>query len=198
MGTLVMLHGLTGTPEMIRPLAESLRPEGWDILLPEGPFTHPQRGRGWWIREATPDVPLDPSTLAQIDQSVASLEPQIPDGPLIVGGFSQGSALAQELLSTQCRDRIHGILVIAGKSARPDTLRSILSALPTRRLMSMHGESDHLVPLSQADETVNVFREANWDVTVLRHHKGHMVNPAQQQDLVDWVQMTAEIADNCS
>ena len=62
MGTLVMLHGLTGTPEMIRPLAETLCPPGWDILLPEGPFKHPERGSGWWIRDAPPETPLDGNT----------------------------------------------------------------------------------------------------------------------------------------
>ena len=62
----------------------------------------------------------------------------------------------------------------------------------------MHGESDHLVPLSQGDETVEIFLEADWEITVLRHKKGHMVNLAQQQEMVDWVQETAIIADNGS
>ena len=198
MGTLVMLHGLTGTAEMIRPLGESLCPNGWDLLLPEGPLIHPKRGRGWWIRDAPPEVPLGESTLAQIGESLSSLEPQIPEGPLIVGGFSQGSALAQELLSTNCGSRIHGVIVIGGKSARPSILGTALRNLPPRRLLSMHGESDHLVPLSQGDETVDIFREANWDITLLRHQKGHMVNLAQQKELVDWVQVTANIADNGS
>ena len=198
MGTLVMLHGLTGTAEMIRPLAESLCPPGWNILLPEGPFIHPERGRGWWIRDAPPESPLDESSFIQIDHSLSQLESVIPDGLLIVGGFSQGTALAQELLATRHGERIHGILIIAGKSARPDALRSTLRELPTRRLLSMHGESDHLVPLSQADETAGIFREANWDVTVLRHPKGHMVNLAQQKALAEWVQKTATLADNGS
>jgi predicted esterase len=193
-----MLHGLTGTPEMIRPLAESLCPSGWNILLPEGPFIHSERGRGWWIRDAPPETPLDESSFIQIEQSLSQLELAMPDGPLIVGGFSQGTALAQELLTTKHGEQIHGVLVIAGKSARPDTLRSTLSELPTRRLLSMHGKSDHLVPLSQGDETVEIFREANWDVTVLRHHKGHMVNLAQQKELAEWVQKTATLADNGS
>ena len=90
MGTLVMLHGLTGTPDMIRPLAETMCPTGWDILLPEGPFKHPERGSGWWIRDAPPDTPLDGNTLTQVDESLASLVSQMPQGPLIVGGFSQG------------------------------------------------------------------------------------------------------------
>jgi predicted esterase len=198
MGTLVMLHGLTGTSEMIRPLGETLCPEGWDLFLPDGPLVHPKRGRGWWIREEPPEAPLDESTFEQIAESLSSLKSQIPDGPLIVGGFSQGSALAQELLTTDCAERIHGIIIIGGKSARPEELRSILSEQPSRQMISMHGESDHIVPVWQADQTVNIFREANWDVTLLRHHKGHMVNLAQQQELVDWVQMVAEISDNGS
>ncbi len=191
MGTLVMLHGLTGTPEMIRPLAESLCPPGWDILLPEGPFTHPKRGRGWWVRDAPPETPLDESSFIQIEQSLGLLESVIPGGPLIVGGFSQGSALAQELLATDCAERILGIIIIGGKSARPDSLRSTLGNLTARKVLSMHGESDHLVPLWQGDETVDIFREANWDVTILRHEKGHMVNLSQHQELIDWVLETA-------
>ncbi len=193
-----MLHGLTGTPEMIRPLAETLCPPDWNILLPEGPFIHPKRGRGWWFRDAPPESPLDESSFVQIEQSLTMLESLIPDGPLIVGGFSQGSALAQELLSTDYANQIFGVLIIGGKSARPDVLRTILNRLPPRKVLSMHGKSDHLVPLWQGDETVEIFREANWDVTELRHEKGHMVNLAQQQELIDWVQMTAEVSDNGS
>ena len=198
MGTLVMLHGLTGTPEMIRPLGEALCPDDWNLLLPEGPLIHPNRGRGWWIRDAPPDSPLDETARIQIVESLTSLLQQIPDGPLIVGGFSQGSALAQELLSTDCGPRILGVIVIGGKSARPDILRPTLKALPPRRLLSMHGESDHLVPLWQGDETVGFFREANWQITLLRHHKGHMVNLAQMSDLKEWVLETAGYSPNDS
>ena len=193
MGTLVMLHGLTGTAEMIRPLAESLCPPDWNIVLPEGPLEHPERGKGWWIRDAPPETPLDQSSFAQIDQSLASIEPLLPDGPLIVGGFSQGSALAQELLGTKFADQILGVIVIGGKSARPVELRLTLSNMEPKRMISMHGDSDHIVPMWQADQTVEIFQEANWDITILRHHKGHMVNLAQQQELVDWVKQTAQV-----
>ena len=188
-----MLHGLTGTAEMIRPLAELLCPPGWNIVLPEGPLEHPERGRGWWIRDAPPETPLDQSSFDQIDQSLASIEPLLPEGPLIVGGFSQGSALAQELLGTKFADQILGVIVIGGKSARPVELRLTLSNMAPKRMISMHGDSDHIVPMWQADQTVEIFREANWDVTILRHHKGHMVNLVQQQDLIDWVLKTAEL-----
>ena len=75
-------------------------------------------------------------------------------------------------------------------------LRLALMQGAPKRHISMHGESDHIVPMWQADQTVEIFEEAGWDVTVLRHHKGHMVNLSQKQELVDWIQRTAEIANN--
>ena len=187
-----MLHGLTGTAEMMRPLAERLCPGGWDLLLPEAPFPHPERGFGWWLRDAPPTDPLDAAAIEQVEQSLAMLEAALPEeGPLIVGGFSQGSALAQELLGTRHADRIRGVSVLGGKSARPLELRLVLDGQPPRRLLSMHGSRDVMVPLWQAEETVEIFREAGWDLTLLRHEKGHMVDLSQEAAIRDWVAETA-------
>ena len=53
-------------------------------------------------------------------------------------------------------------------------------------MISMHGESDHIVPMWQADQTVEIFQEAGWDVTILRHHKGIHGEPANKKHW-DWV-----------
>ena len=195
MGTLVMLHGLTGTSDLMRPLAEELCPEGWNLLVPEAPFPHPDRGYGWWLRSAPPTDPLDAAALAQVDISLAKLCEEIsaaaPSGPLIVGGFSQGSALAQELLQTDLATRIIGVLVLGGKSARPLELRIRLAELAPRKMLSMHGERDHMVPLWQGEETALIFEEAGWDTLRLRHEKGHMVNLRQKRSIVSWIQFVA-------
>ncbi|HIH84025.1 MAG TPA: hypothetical protein HA345_01310, partial [Candidatus Thalassarchaeaceae archaeon] len=44
MPTLVMMHGLTGTAEMIRPLAESILSPGMRLILPQASIPHPNRG----------------------------------------------------------------------------------------------------------------------------------------------------------
>ena len=41
MPTLVMMHGLTGTAELIRPLAESLLAPNMSLILPEAKIPHP-------------------------------------------------------------------------------------------------------------------------------------------------------------
>ena len=46
-----MMHGMTGTSEMMRPFAEKILPEGWNLLVPQADFTHPNRGYTWWRYE---------------------------------------------------------------------------------------------------------------------------------------------------
>ena len=70
MPALVMMHGLTGTAELIRPLAESLLAPNMSLILPEAKIPHPKRGFAWWLRDASPSVPLDKSSLNQVEQSV--------------------------------------------------------------------------------------------------------------------------------
>ena len=33
-----MMHGMTGTAEMMRPFAEKILPEGWTLLVPDARF----------------------------------------------------------------------------------------------------------------------------------------------------------------
>ena len=44
MPTLVMMHGMTGTAEMMRPFAEKILPDGWALLVPDARFAHPAIG----------------------------------------------------------------------------------------------------------------------------------------------------------
>ena len=100
-----MMHGMTGTAEMMRPFAEKILPAGWTLLVPEARFNHPVRGKTWWRYEdydadATRRANLSRRELIDVDSSLSQLEQLIaneaPQGPLIVGGFSQGGAMAQD------------------------------------------------------------------------------------------------------
>ena len=90
MPTLVMMHGMTGTSEMMKPFAKSILPEGWNLLTPEASFSHPKRGFTWWRYEKE-DEPrkrlLSSKELADVDASLHELSNQIPEGPLVLGGF---------------------------------------------------------------------------------------------------------------
>ena len=84
-------------------------------------------------------------------------------------------------------DRIIGVVVLGSKAARPLLLYEHLCNLPPQAMYSMHGETDHIVPSEQADECARVYAEAGWNVTEVRHHKGHMVDQSKAETLHGWL-----------
>ena len=194
-GTLVMLHGMTGTSDKMQPLAERLCPSGWDVLCPQATIEHPTRGGfAWWLRADDPTLPLDDYSMGQVDESMQQVISQMPDGPLIVGGFSQGGAIASALLETDLHERILGLVLLGTKTVRPDSLTASLPFLHPREVVWMHGSSDHLVPMHLAVEQVEIFEAADWPVTRLEHEKGHMVNLNQFDELKAGIQRMADSA----
>ena len=188
MPTLVMMHGMTGTAEMMRPFAEKILPEGWDLLVPQADFPHPKRGFTWWRYEGG-DNPgrriLSAKELSDVDSSLLKLSNMLPDDQLVLGGFSQGGAMAQELL--QFNLNILGIVAIATRAVRPLELRDRLTQISVGKLLWMHGESDHRVSLEAGLEIPELFLESGWDVTKIQHHKGHMIPIEYHENVKDWL-----------
>lgn len=192
-GTFVMMHGMTGNAAKMQPLAKQLVPEGWTILCPEAKIPHPTRGGfAWWLRSDNPTEPLNEESLIQVDESISRVVSEIPDGPIIIGGFSQGAAIASAILENEIQNRIIGLVLLATKTIRPEKLNEILPFLKTRKVIWMHGSRDHLVPLEQGTEHLEIFEQAGWDVIKLEHDKGHMVNLNQLDELRSGIQNMAD------
>ena len=192
-GTLVMLHGMTGTSEKMQPLAESLAPNGWNVICPQAEIEHPTRGGfAWWLRAEEPTLPLDSESQKQVEDSMQRVIREIPNGPVIIGGFSQGGAIASALLETDLHERIVGLVLIGTKTVRPDFLTESLPFLKPREVVWMHGRKDHLVPLEVAIEHAEIYESAGWPVTRLEHEKGHMVNLNQLDELKNSIQRMAD------
>ena len=191
MPTLVMMHGLTGTANLIRPLAESLLSPGMNLILPEATIPHPKRGFAWWLRDEPPSEPLNSSALMEVDQSVESIVDfinlQSSEEKLILGGFSQGAAMATEVfMHKKIQHRVLGMVLISGKSVRPKELYEALLDNPIP-VVWMHGETDQIVSMEQAKELCNVIEKANCSILKLQHHKGHMVNLEQKSEIISWI-----------
>ena len=192
-GTLVMLHGMTGTSEKMQPLADMLAPNGWNVICPQAEIEHPTRGGfAWWLRAEDPTLPLDSESQKQVEDSMQRVIREIPNGPVIIGGFSQGGAIASALLETDLHERIVGLVLIGTKTVRPDFLTESLPFLKPREVVWMHGIKDHLVPLEVAIEHAEIYESAGWPVTRLEHEKGHMVNLNQLDELKNSIQRMAD------
>lgn len=189
MPTLVMMHGMTGTAEMMRPFAEKILPGGWSLLVPEAEFEHSSRGYTWWRYEGG-DQPgrriLSATELSDVDSSLLKLSNLLPDEKLVLGGFSQGGAMAQELL--QFEHDVLGIIAIGTRVVRPLELRQRLQEIPSAKLLWMHGETDHRVTLDAGLEIPIIFEESGWDVTRVQHSKGHMIPIEFHLSISQWLE----------
>ena len=189
MPTLVMMHGMTGTAEMMRPFAEKILPDGWSLLVPEAEFEHSSRGYTWWRYEGG-DQPgrriLSATELSDVDSSLLKLSNLLPDEKLVLGGFSQGGAMAQELL--QFEHDVLGIIAIGTRVVRPLELRQRLQEIPSAKLLWMHGETDHRVTLDAGLEIPIIFEESGWDVTRVQHSKGHMIPIEFHLSIRQWLE----------
>lgn len=196
MPTLILMHGMTGDASMMRPFAEKICPEGWTLLIPEGRFLHPTRGRTWWRYEdydadTTRRSNLSRIELIDVDSSLSQLEKLIsqnaPLGPLVIGGFSQGGAMAQEILQLPIADRIVGLICIGTRLVRPMELRIRLEELDRKRLFWMHGERDIRVPIEDGWAVAHLFETAGWAVELVEHKKGHMIPIEHHNELTEWL-----------
>jgi len=192
-GTLVMLHGMTGTSAKMQSLADQIVPSGWKILCPQAIVPHPTKGGfAWWLRGRNPVEPLDDVAQSELLISVERVISELPDGPLIVGGFSQGGAVASAMLEYEIQERIVGLVLLGTKSGRPNQLAESLAFLNKRPIVWMHGRRDHLVPLEQGIEHAEIFEEAKWPVTRLEHEKGHMVDLNQLGEMRTAIEKIAQ------
>ena len=181
---------MTGDAEMIRPFATSICPQGWDLLVPEARFPHPRRGKTWWRyqRENGDNRSnLSAIELSDVDASLLDLAKIMPEGDLVIGGFSQGGVLAQELLQFPFAKRIVGLLCIATRCIRPLELTIALQSLETSKMLWMHGKRDHRVSIEDGQIISDLFGNAGWDITAISHEKGHMIPTEHHQQISQWL-----------
>jgi predicted esterase len=191
MPTLVMLHGMTGTAQMMEIFAKSILPEGWNLLTPQAEFSHPQRGYTWWHFEDNSDPDRSTFTsneLSNVDSSLLKVVESLPDDDLVIGGFSQGGAIAMELLQFPIATKVKGIVAISTRIIRPLELKIRLNELPHNKLLWMHGVADSMVSMESGEEIVDIFMQGNWEVTKISHAKGHMIPIEFHNKMKEWLE----------
>ena len=197
MPTLLMMHGMTGTSEMMQAFAEGILPEGWTLLVPQGRYPHPRRGWSWWRYENWHAPPAERAGLSRIelmdvDASLAQLEQEVarhaPVGPLVVGGFSMGGAMAQEMLHLPLAERIIGVIALGTRLVRPMELRHRLSELKPKHLFWMHGTRDVRVPIEDGWAVAHLFEGEGWATELIEHEKGHMIPTEHHAAVREWLE----------
>ncbi|MGE3620370.1 MAG: alpha/beta hydrolase [Acidimicrobiia bacterium] len=115
----LVLHGFTGNPLSVRPLAEALAAAGFVVEMPRlpGHGTHPD------------DLALTTwdDWRAEAEAGLARLRARCPDGRVVVGGLSVGGALACALASAH--PDLAGVVAVNSPMAVPEGLDDLIRQL---------------------------------------------------------------------
>lgn len=115
----LVLHGYTGSPVSMRPLAEALAAAGFAVELPRLP------GHG----TAPEDLALTrwEDWLAEAERALAALQARVPGGRVVVAGLSMGGALTLAL--AEAHPELAGIVVINAPVQAPPEMAEALGQM---------------------------------------------------------------------
>jgi phospholipase/carboxylesterase len=111
---------------------------------------------------------------AMLDEATTALS--IPDGKLVLGGFSQGAMLALDAALHDPRPLAGAVLLSTTLLAENEWVPRMLTRRGLRVLQS-HGERDELLNVAFAERLRDLLREAGLDVRWVPFRGGHEIPP---------------------
>lgn len=171
---MVCLHGWGANSEDLAPLAPALNFPEYQFLFPDAPLPHPAvaGGKMWYNLETANYQGLAESRQSLTDW-LKSLESStgIPLSETILGGFSQGGAMALDVGLTL---PLAGIVCLSGYlHSKPEP--SIGNSLPP--VLIVHGKQDPVVPLAAAQNARNTLTALGIKVNYQEFNMGHEIRP---------------------
>jgi phospholipase/carboxylesterase len=203
----VLMHGfgVAGNDLLLLPRGIGA-PVGTRYVFPEGLLRlggDYGEGRAWWLidmdeiqrmaergqhRDQSSDEPpglaeAHAHALAMLDEIERDLRPS----KLVIGGFSQGSMLACDLVLRHPDRKIDALVILSGTPLAEDVWDP---NMPKRRGLPVflsHGDGDTLLPFPLAEKLRDKLKAAGLDVTWAPFHGGHGVPPETLAALGDFI-----------
>ena len=179
---LLLAHGFGADERDLGGLLPYLDPEGRFLtVLPRGPISAPP-GFAWFdIAGVTSEADMDGSFLDALNQ-VDDLLDEVcdthgkPRSEAIVGGFSQGAAIALAL-GLRVSERVHpaGVLAMSTYLPRIEGLDYDWEAARRIPVLAQHGTNDPLIPVERAREMARALVDHDVPLTYDEYPMEHQV-----------------------
>ena len=190
---LVMLHGYGSDEADLLGLADFLDPR-LRVLSVRAPMALDMGGYAWFPLEIAgvglaADYDEAERSLARLAGHLdAVLAEQGGAGETLLLGFSQGGAMALELLLAR-PEAVTGVAFLSGLWSRQrmpgDPARR--AAVKGKPVLQTHGTGDPLIPLAEAQATRGLLEELEVDLTWREYAMGHQIDEDCLRDLIDWI-----------
>jgi phospholipase/carboxylesterase len=192
-GALVLLHGRATSEQDLVPLFDALDPERRLVgVAPRGPLSFPPGGAHWYAPRDVgyPDPDTFLSTLELLDGWFDALPEAlgVPVERTVLGGFSQGAAMAYALGLGEGRPRPAGVIALSGFIPTVDGFRLGLDDLPAGYPVAIgHGSADPVIESRFGRSARERLEEAGADVLWRESPVAHTVDPQFLPELAAFV-----------
>jgi phospholipase/carboxylesterase len=192
-GALVLLHGRATSEQDLVPLFDSLDPERRLVgVAPRGPLSFPPGGAHWYAPRDVgyPDPDTFLSTLELLEGWFDALPEAlgVPVERTVLGGFSQGAAMAYALGLGEGRPRPAGVIALSGFIPTVDGFRLGLDDLPAGYPVAIgHGSADPVIESRFGRSARERLEEAGADVLWRESPVAHTVDPQFLPELAAFV-----------
>ncbi len=191
-GALVLMHGRGTDENDLFGLLDLLDPERRLLgVTPGGPLNLPPGGRHWYVvkRVGYPDPATFRPTYEQLTGWLDGLlgEHGIDHSRTVLGGFSQGTAMAYAVGLGAGRPRPAGIVALSGFIPTVEGFEVDLAERAGLPVAIGHGTADPIIGVEFARDARERLEAAGADVRYEEHPGGHHVDPRFVAGLADWL-----------
>jgi phospholipase/carboxylesterase len=202
-GAVVFLHGLGADGHDFEPVVPMFRTEGVRYLLPSAPSIPVTINHGfvmpaWYdIKSLSFDDEVERADEAGVVASARAIselvqrerERGIPSERIVIGGFSQGAAMALHI-GARHPERLAGVLALSGYLVLSDRLaRERSAANVDTPVLMCHGLLDDVVPIGAGRASAAAWRASapQADVQWQQFPIGHEVSPDEIARVGAWL-----------
>jgi phospholipase/carboxylesterase len=174
-GALVLLHGRGADENDLFPLLDELDPDRrLHGFTPRGPLSLPPGGAHWYVLGGigTPERETFSASYSALGEFLDGL----PYDRLVLGGFSQGCAMAYALALFRGRPRPDALLAMSGFMPAVDGYELDLDP-PLPRIAIVHGVFDQTIPVQWGRAARDTLEEAGADLVYRESPIEHWIDP---------------------
>lgn len=198
--TVVLLHGYGATAEDWEPFLQTITfPPDARLIFPKGPSIGGlSRGRGWWnldLRTAVGHLPDGPDLSKQKPAGIITAARLVRnliadvEGPIILGGFSQGAMLSAEI-AFHTDQPLAALILLSGTTVDEAAWVRQLSRRRSLPVFMAHGRYDGTLSFQNSDRFRAKLQAAGLNVTWLPFDGGHEIPEAVVVALNAFLQRT--------
>lgn len=167
---LFLIHGYSANEFHLASYGPLVDPEArFLVAAPRGPLHIPNDGAAWWDLDLDTfefDYSLLPGSLTALDRAIDQLcaERGMDRSQAVVGGFSQGAALALALGFRAGASPLAGVVCLSGFVLEPHLIDWDVAANQQVPVFVGHGDNDPFLGADRLEQTLSMFREGGVEV----------------------------------